>query len=137
RGPRGRAYSEPLSAVILVWLFALLVGLTGFMYALFVLHMGPFFAVVYALVAMLVVRGLFTYVKRWLILSERLAEEKDQDVRTVETNRYIFWRRVFGLAILLGLYFGGAAMFAGLSPADALIILPNLLVQMLLLVAQL
>ncbi len=123
--------------MILVWLFAALVGVTGFLYAEFIQHFGVLGSLLFAIAAMLVVRGLYTYVKRRLILSERLGEEKDQDVRTVETNRYIFWRRVFGLAILAGLYFGGAAMFFNMSPADALIVLPNLMVQGLLLVVQL
>ena len=121
----------------MVWLFALLVGITGFFYAQFILHYDPAWAVLFAVVAVLVVRGLFTYIKRWLILSERLAEEKDQDTRTVETNRYIFWRRLFAVGILAGLYLGGASMFFGLSPVDALIMLPGLLAQGLLLVAQL
>jgi ATP-dependent Zn protease len=123
--------------VILVWLFALIVGITGFFYAQFILHYDTSWALLFALVATLAVRGLFTYIKRWLILSERIPEEKDQDTRTVETNRYIFWRRVFALAVIAALYFGGAGMFAGLSPIEALIILPGLLVQGLLLVVQL
>src|SRR5579864_1424617 len=102
--------------MIMVWLFALLVGVTGFVYAEFILHYDTPWAFLFAIVAILVVRGLFTYVKRWLILSERLAEEKDQETRTVETNRYIFWRRVFAIAILAALYFGGAAMVFGISP---------------------
>lgn len=122
--------------MILVWLFALLVGASAFAYASLFLHYEVFWALVYALVMILVIRGGASWIKRWLVLSERVGEEKNADTRTLETNRYIFWRRVFSILILLGLYLTGASMFFGLQPVDALALLPSLVLQALLLVLQ-
>ena len=122
--------------MILVWLFALLVGASAFAYAFLFLHYEMFWAFVYALAMIVVIRGAASWIKRWLVLSERVGEEKNADTRTLETNRYIFWRRAFSLIALLCLYLGGAYFMFGLEPVDALALLPNLILQAGLLVLQ-
>src|SRR5437588_7074287 len=100
-------------------------------------HLPIALAFLCGVATVLALRGAASYVKRTLVLRESVADEVDADTRTLETNRYIFWRRFFGLTILVALYLGGAGMFFGLDPFQALIILPGLLVQGLLLVVQL
>jgi ATP-dependent Zn protease len=123
--------------VALVWIFALLFGLLDLLVGIFVLHYDVFWAVVYAIAIVLLIRGAASWIKRYLVLSERVGEEKDADTRTLETNRYIFWRRAFGFLFLCFVYFGGAYWIFGIQPGDALILLPNLVLQALVIVIQL
>src|SRR5437899_7760795 len=76
---------------------------------------------------MLVVRGIFTLFKRWLILSERIAPEETPDERTLETNRALFWRRLRSLAIILAIYFAIYFVFFGLGPLEAMDALPGVI----------
>ncbi len=122
--------------MIFVWLFALFLGMLSFLWATFVLHYEPGWALAYAVAGILLVRGLASWVKRYLVLSERIGEEKNPETRTIETNRYIFWRRVFALVILVGLYLTGAYFVFGIQPGDAFVMLPSLLLNAFLLVAQ-
>ncbi|HVA92289.1 MAG TPA: AAA family ATPase, partial [Chloroflexota bacterium] len=82
-------------------------------------------------------RGLYSWIRRSLVLRERIQDTEDPSQRALETNRYIFWRRIFFLLATIALYLIGAGMFAGLSPGQALLILPSLIGQALLLVVQL
>jgi ATP-dependent Zn protease len=91
----------------------------------------------FALASIVVLRGLLSWVRRSLVLHEKVADYDDQDRRTLETNRYIFWRRATGIGVLLILYFGGAYLLFGLAFVDALAALPGLVGQGLLLVVQL
>ena len=95
-------------------------------YASFVWNLGPVFSVLIGLGTILFLRGAFSYVKRRMILSERLPDVDDSDIRTLETNRYIFWQRVIILSVLLSLYLGAMGMIFGLAPVDALLVLPQL-----------
>jgi cell division protease FtsH len=113
--------------VIIFWIFTLFVGSSAFAFAFTFLQLGIGWSIVYAIVAMLVCRGILTMLRRWLILSERMSPESSVDERTIETNRAIFWRRMMWLAILLALYFVGAYLFFGLAPLDALDALPGFL----------
>jgi ATP-dependent Zn protease len=117
--------------VIIFWIFAFFVGASAFAFALIGLQLGIFWSIVYALVVMVICRGLLTLFKRWLVLSERIAPENNADERTVETNRALFWRRVLWIAFLIFLYFAVAALLFGLSPADALVALPSFLAVVL------
>jgi ATP-dependent Zn protease len=110
--------------VIIFWIFTLFVGSSAFAFALIYLQLGIAWSLVYAVFAMLICRGILTLFKRWLVLSERIAPENKAEERTIETNRTIFWRRVIWLAILFGLYFGGAFLFFGLAPDEAITALP-------------
>ncbi|HEX6349837.1 MAG TPA: AAA family ATPase [Candidatus Dormibacteraeota bacterium] len=123
--------------MILVWFFAFLFGLLTGVWSYFLLGYGVVGAVLAGLFAMLVVRGLASWVKRYLVLSERLGEEDNADKRTLETNRYIFWRRLLIPLGLIAIYLAGAGMLFGLSPVEALILLPSLLLQVVLTVGQL
>jgi ATP-dependent Zn protease len=111
--------------VIIFWIFTLFVGSSAFAFALIYLQLGIAWSLVYALFAMLICRGVLTLFRRWLVLSERIAPENRAEERTIETNRAIFWRRVIWLAILFGLYFGGAFLFFGLAPDQAVTALPD------------
>jgi len=122
--------------MLVVWLFAFLLGALGFVFAQFVLGYGIFFSLLFGLAEMLLVRGLASWARRYLILTERLPEEDSPDQRTLETNRYIFWRRTTALIVLLVIYFGGAYEFFGIGAGDALVMLPSLILQGLVVVIQ-
>jgi ATP-dependent Zn protease len=111
--------------VIIFWIFTLFVGASAFTFALIYLQMGIAWSLVYALISMLICRGILTMFRRWLILSERIAPEESADERTVETNRAMFWRRMTWLAVLVVAYFAGAFLFFGLTPDLALAALPD------------
>src|SRR5207253_2079210 len=81
----------------------------------------------YTVMAMLVVRGIFTLFKRWLILRERIAPEETPDERTLETHRALFWRRLRSLAIILAIYFAIYFVFFGLGPLEAMDALPGVI----------
>jgi len=113
--------------VIIFWIFTIFVGASAFAFALIGLQLGVAWSLVYAIVAMLVCRGVLTLLKRWLILSERISPENDPDERTLETNRALFWRRMRSLAILFGIYFAVFFVFYGLSPLEAMDALPGVI----------
>jgi ATP-dependent Zn protease len=113
--------------VIIFWILTLFVGASAFAFGLIGLQLGIAWSIVYALIVMLICRGILTLFKRWLILSERMAPEDTADERTIETNRALFWRRIMWIAFLIFLYFAGAALLFGLAPADALVALPAFL----------
>ena len=112
--------------MIIFWIFTLFVGSTAFAFALIWLQLGIGWSLVYALFAMIVCRGLLSIVRRWLILRERVTPETDVLTRTVETNRAIFWKRALWIAIVPILYFGAMNVVFGLTPFDALALLPQL-----------
>jgi ATP-dependent Zn protease len=112
--------------VIIFWIFTLFVGSTAFAFALIWLQLGIGWSLVYALFAMIVCRGLLSIVRRWLILRERVTPETDVLQRTVETNRAIFWKRALWIAVVPVLYFGATNIIFGLTPFDALALLPQL-----------
>jgi len=114
--------------VIIFWIFTFFVGSSAFAFAYIFLQLGLGWSLAYALVALLLCRGLLSLVRRWLILSERMSPESDTLTRTVETNRAIFWRRALYVAAVPILYFAGAYYLAGLAPADALDALPGAIV---------
>jgi ATP-dependent Zn protease len=114
--------------VIIFWIFTLFVGATTFAFTYIFLQLGLALSLVDAFLAMLLCRGIFSMVRRSLILRERISAETDTFTRTVETNRAIFWRRALFLAALPILYFAGADLLFGLAPADALAALPQAIV---------
>src|SRR5205814_3395913 len=97
-------------------------------YGLFLMQWGFVGAFLFALLAVLVMRGILSWIRRSLVLHESIADYDDQDRRTLETNRYIFWRRACFLIALAILYFGGAIAL-GISPGQALAMLPVLLLS--------
>jgi ATP-dependent Zn protease len=115
--------------VIIFWIFTLFVGASTFAFTDIFLQLGIAWSIADALVAMLLCRGIFSMVRRSLVLRERISAETDTLTRTVETNRAIFWRRALFLAALPILYFAGANLLFGLAPADALIALPQAIVS--------
>ena len=117
--------------MIILWLFAALCGVSVFLYSQVFWHLTPLYAFLLGLAIAITIRGLFTYVRRTLILRERVADDADLDARTVETNRYIFWRRLLILGILFGIYLVVTGSFMGIPPADALAALPQLLLSVL------
>jgi len=117
--------------VIIFWILTLFVGASAFAFGLIALQLGIVWSIVYAVVAMIICRGILTLLKRWLILSERIGPEGSAEERTIETNRAIFWRRVFWVVVLFVIYFGSAFMFFGLPPGDAIVALPAFLAAVL------
>jgi len=116
--------------VILVWIFGLLFGLLMGVWANFLLGYGLVGSVLFGLAGVLVIRGLGSWIKRYLVLSERLGEETHVETRTLETNRAIFWRRVLVPLALLVIYLTLASMLFGLTPLEALAALPGLALQL-------
>jgi ATP-dependent Zn protease len=122
--------------MIVFYIFALLVFTSTLLYGIFFLLLNPVVALLVALASIVFLRGLLSWIRRSLVLREKIADFDDQDRRTLETNRYIFWRRATFLGVLLTLYFGGAFILFGLDFASALVALPGVLGQLLLLVIQ-
>src|SRR5579884_4187163 len=123
--------------MIAFWILALLLGSSSFAYGLVLMHWGAVGSFLFALAAVVILRGLLSWVRRSLVLREKLPDESDVEKRTLETNRYIFWRRITPIGVLCLLYFGGAQLLYGLSFLEALGLLGNLIGQALLLVVQL
>jgi len=114
--------------VIIFWIFTFFVGSSAFAFAYIFLQLGLGWSIAYAVLAMLVCRGLLSMARRWLIFRDRLAPETDVLERTVETNRAIFWKRSLYVAAVPTLYFAGAYYLFGLAPQDALDALPGAIV---------
>ena len=113
--------------MIIFWIFTLFVGSSAFAFALIYLQVGIGWSLAYAVVAMLVCRGVLSMGKRWLIIREHIAPEADVNQRTVETNRAIFWKRAIYLALVPIIYFGAANLAFGLTPDEAIVALPQFL----------
>ena len=122
--------------MIIFWIFALMVAISGFGYGYFLMQWGLIGSFLFALASLLILRGFLSWIRRSLVLSEKMADHENQDTRTLETNRFIFWRRFTFLAVLLVVYFGGASMLFGLGFVEALAILPGLILQGLLVIGQ-
>jgi ATP-dependent Zn protease len=93
-------------------------------------QLGLVASFVLGVITVLTLRGVFTWGRRKFVLSERLQEEATAELRTLETNRYIFWRRAFRISLALGIYTLGIYMIFGLGPLTALAVLPTLLYRM-------
>ncbi len=115
--------------MILIWIFAVLFGISVFASSIVLWGFGLIPALLFGAIAGLAVRGLATIVKRWLILRESMVDQDDPDTKTLETNRAIFWRRMFWLAAVVSGYFAVLGMLFGLGPAEAIAVLPGLLLQ--------
>jgi ATP-dependent Zn protease len=115
--------------VIIFWILTLFVGSSAFAFSYIYLQYDVLSSLFFALVAMLLCRGILSMARRWLILRERMAPEKDTLTRTVETNRAIFWRRALFVAALPILYFLGAYYLFQLDPLAALDALPGAIVS--------
>ena len=113
--------------MIIFWIFTLFVGSSAFAFALIYLQLGIGWSLAYALIAMLLCRGVFTMARRWLIIREHIAPETDVNQRTVETNRAIFWKRAIFVALVPAIYFGASYLLFSLPPEDAIAALPAFL----------
>jgi cell division protease FtsH len=113
--------------VIIFWIFTVLVGSSAFAFAYIFLQVGVGWSLGYAVLAMLLTRGILSIVRRSLIIRERITPETDVLQRTVETNRAIFWKRALYLAVVPILYFLAAYELFGLQPEDAIAALPQFL----------
>ncbi|HEX4212878.1 MAG TPA: AAA family ATPase [Candidatus Dormibacteraeota bacterium] len=111
---------------MLLWLMAILVAISSGFFA-WVFGVGPIGALIWAVATLLVFMGLMTVMRRWLVMHDHLVDRTDLELRTIETNRAIFWRRTFFLAIVLVLYLGVTVYFLGMQTGTALILIPYLL----------
>src|SRR5712664_2512123 len=91
------------------------------------MQLGIGWSIAYAVIAMLLCRGIFSMVRRWLIVREHIAPETDVNQRTVETNRAIFWKRAIFVALVPAIYFGASYLLFSLTPEDAIAALPAFL----------
>ena len=110
--------------MIIFWIFTLFVGASAFSFAFIYMQLGIVWSVAYAILAMLLVRGILSIARRSLIVRERITPETDTLQRTIETNRAIFWRRFLYIALVPVLYFAAAYELFGLAPEDAIAALP-------------
>ncbi|HEX3507158.1 MAG TPA: AAA family ATPase [Candidatus Dormibacteraeota bacterium] len=115
--------------MIIFWILTLFIGSSAFAFSYIYLQYDVLSSLGFALVAMLLCRGILSMARRWLILRERMAPERDTLTRTVETNRAIFWRRALFIAALPILYFLGAYYLFQLDPLAALDALPGAIVS--------
>jgi ATP-dependent Zn protease len=115
--------------VIIFWILTLFVGSSSFAFSYIYLQYDVLSSLFFALIAMLLCRGILTIVRRWLILRESISPEKDTLTRTVETNRAIFWRRALFVAAVPIAYFLGAYYLFQLDPLAALDALPGAIVS--------
>ena len=113
--------------MIIFWIFTFFVGASAFAFALIALQMGIAMSLLYAVIAMLLARGILSMVRRALIVREKMTPETDVLQRTVETNRAVFWKRAIFLALIPTGYFAVSYFFFGLAPEDALAALPDFL----------
>jgi len=111
--------------VIIFWIFTFFVGSSAFAFAYIFMQLGLGWSLAYALVAMLLCRGILSMVKRWLIVREHIAPELDVNQRTIETNRAIFWKRAIIVALVPAIYFGAANLLFSLTPEEAILALPT------------
>jgi ATP-dependent Zn protease len=117
--------------VIIFWIFTLFIGASAFSFALIFLQLGIGWSLLYAVVAMLLARGILSIIRRALIVRERMSPETDVLQRTVETNRAVFWKRALFIGAIPALYFGVMYFGFNLLPEEALAALPALLAQVL------
>jgi ATP-dependent Zn protease len=114
--------------MIIFWIFAAIFGASSFAYALLVTQWNVLVSLGFAVASVLILRGFLTWIKRALVLRERLPEEATVDQRTLETNRYIFWRRL----VFWGIPLGAAVYAVALYPAVLGQVLPILLLAIYL-----
>jgi ATP-dependent Zn protease len=121
--------------VIIFWIFALMSGVSGFVFAHWILRLSFLGAFIWGLAMVVILRGGVSVIRRSLVLRERWPEEKELEGKTLETNRYLFWRRLFILTLIFVIYILAAARMYGLGPVDAFLILPGLLLSLVTQVA--
>jgi ATP-dependent Zn protease len=122
--------------MIAFWILAALISTSALGWGLLLMHWGIIGSLLFALGALVIVRGLGSWVRRSLVLRERLPEEPTTERRVLETNRYIFWRRLTIFAIFAAAYFLFMLVRYGLSPLEALIVAPSLILSLLSVVLQ-
>ena len=113
--------------MIIFWIFTIFVGASAFSFADIYLQLGIGWSIVYAVLAMLLARGILSIIRRWLILRERITPETDVLQRTVEVNRAIFWRRALYVMAVPVLFFSVMYWVFGYAPEDAIALVPQLL----------
>jgi ATP-dependent Zn protease len=126
--------------MIIFWIFALIFGVSAFSYGFLLMGWGAIGSVLFALAGVLAIRGVLSWIRRVLVLRERLPDEADAELRTLETNRYIFWRRVVFLALFPGVEVVVAYLFllsSGQAPLQAILTILQFVGQALLLAVQL
>jgi hypothetical protein len=122
------------------WIFAAIFGITTFSYGYLLAGWGIFGSLVAAVFGMIALRGIVSWIRRSMVLRERLPDEDDGDRRTLETNRYIFWRRLFLLTLFPGVELVvvyASLVNGGATPLGALATMASAVGQGLLLVVQL
>lgn len=89
--------------MIIAWIFAAFLGITTFAYGSLLAGWGFLGSLIAALFSMVLLRGIVAWIRRSLVLRERLPDEADAGQRTLETNRFIFWRRFISFVLVVGI----------------------------------
>jgi ATP-dependent Zn protease len=121
------------------WIFAAIFGVTTFAYGSLLAGWGIFGSLVAAVVGMIALRGMVSWIRRAMVLRERLPDEDDPNKRTLETNRSIFWRRVCFLTLFPGIELVivfVSLVQAGATPLGAVVTMASAIGQLMLLVGQ-
>jgi cell division protease FtsH len=89
----------------MVIIFSCFVGALAFALTyLFVTDHDLVWSAIVGLVSALLMRGLYSWGHRVAVLREWTGDYMDPHVRATETYRFIFWRRIFRLAIWSGIF---------------------------------
>ncbi|MBO0702534.1 MAG: AAA family ATPase, partial [Candidatus Dormibacteraeota bacterium] len=122
--------------MIAFWFLAALMAASALGWGLLLMHWSIVGSLLFALGAVLVLAGLANWVRRSLILKERLPEVPTTEGRVLQTNRYIFWRRFTPVGLIVAAYFVVTTLLLGMSPLVALLEAGILLVRLLAVVVQ-
>jgi ATP-dependent Zn protease len=110
--------------MIIFWIFGVIFGITTFAYGSLLAGWGIFGSLVAAVFAMIALRGVVSWIRRSLVLRERLPDDDDADKRVLETNRYLFWRRFAFFMLFPGIelivYYANAISQGSTFPAATL-----------------
>jgi ATP-dependent Zn protease len=86
------------------WIFGVLMGISVFVFGTFITHWSPVSSLILAVIATLFwgvcLAGVITWVRRWLVSSERIDEYAQGEERSAEINRRIFWQRFITIAVV-------------------------------------
>ncbi|MDQ6922424.1 MAG: hypothetical protein M3170_12570, partial [Candidatus Dormibacteraeota bacterium] len=69
--------------MVIFWIFAALVSLSAFGYGMILMQWGLVGSLLFALAVLIFCRGLITWMRRSLILRERIADDEDTNKRTL------------------------------------------------------
>ncbi|HEX4215026.1 MAG TPA: AAA family ATPase [Candidatus Dormibacteraeota bacterium] len=87
------------------WFFGLLMGAAFLLFGTYVAHWSLAVSLIAAVIGVvfwgILLAGVVTWIRRWLVMTNRINETQDPSRRSSEINRYLFWRRFILVAAVL------------------------------------